>query len=152
MSREDEIREREQKATKGPWFWNINRRAKRAELVNSKTDIVIDFVRWGMRGAIPRFNIDGIMWAANHMAWNWPNRDHHSEWAQKIVTPDADFIAHAREDVPYLLDKVARLRRELEETRELCRKSVGRLVGTIDSQGRPVVKDCLTAEVPKETP
>ena len=109
MSREDEIREREQKATKGPWWF--------------------DYTAYQMRG-----RKDVCV-------------------TEDIISPDDQtFIAHAREDVPWLLSEVARLRRELEETRELCRKSVGRLVGTIDSQGRPVVKDCLTAEVPKETP
>ena len=77
----------------------------------------------------------------------------HGQW---IEHPDderrARAVADAWNDRLDLLSEVARLRRELEETRELCRKSVGRLVGTIDSQGRPVVKDCLTAEVPKETP
>lgn len=74
MSREDEIRERVSKATKGP-------------LVTGNTGCVV---------------------------WN--------QYYEKIVCScrtksDADFIAHAREDVPYLLSENDRLRREIEELR-----------------------------------
>lgn len=31
---------------------------------------------------------------------------------------DIDFIAHAREDVPYLLDEIARMRAQIEELRK----------------------------------
>ena len=106
MSREDEIKARLEKATKGPWYWNVNPKHKQIELRNGG-NIVMDFIRWGMGGAMPRFNIRGLMRKASELTSNWPGRDHHASWAQQLSNPDAVFIAHAREDVPYLLDRVA---------------------------------------------
>lgn len=106
MSREQEIRERTEKATKGPWFWNVNPLHKQFEL-RRDGHIVMDFVRWGLNCCVPRFNINGLMVKATQMLANWPGRDHHERWAKRVENPDADFIAHAREDVPYLLDRVA---------------------------------------------
>ena len=118
MSREDEIKARLEKATKGPWYWNVNPSSKRVELVNSKSDIVMDFVRWGMNGVTPRFNINGLMVKATEMLANWPGRDHHERWAKRIVNPDADLIANAPADIDYLLAENARLRAENEELRK----------------------------------
>ena len=111
MSREDEIKARLEKATKGPWYWNVNPKHKQIELRNGG-NIVMDFIRWGMGGAMPRFNIRGLMRKASELTSNWPGRDHHASWAQQLSNPDAVFIAHAREDVPWLLAEVARLRAE----------------------------------------
>lgn len=41
--------------TEGPWKWRINRNYKQISLVGRNSDIVMDFARWGMGGASPRF-------------------------------------------------------------------------------------------------
>ena len=103
-----EIRERVKKATKGPWRWDVNLNGKYVELESSNGwgDIVLNFVRWGMGGAGIRFNVGGIMVRCDdeRLAKVIPGREHHASWARVIDHPDASFIAHARTDVPELLD------------------------------------------------
>ncbi len=71
MSRIEEIRERVEKATKGPWH------------------------------AIPHPEYPGGKWAVDtDPKAPWGNFGHICH----AVRPDAQLIAHAREDIPYLLD------------------------------------------------
>ena len=70
MSREDEIKARLEKATKGPWF-------RKDHTVRKSKSAMIEYLV-----------------------------------CENSSVPDADFIAHAREDVPYLLDELERARKE----------------------------------------
>lgn len=83
MSRIDEIKEREIKATEGPWIFNP--RDEEVAIANKDKGIVFD-----------------------------PNCDMKDE--------DLDFIAHTREDIPYL-------RAEIERQKEAMKKIVGALEG-----------------------
>jgi hypothetical protein len=63
---------------------------------------VLDFVRWGMSAAAPRFRTaDGlalnIMRRADEFAVVVPGREHHAEWFKGVDHPDARLIAAAPE-------------------------------------------------------
>jgi hypothetical protein len=63
--------------------------------------IVIDFVRWGMSNAAPRFNTErpgsglNIMERADRFGLIVPGREHHAEWFKAIDHPDARLIEAA---------------------------------------------------------
>lgn len=114
----EEIKEREQAATAGPWAWQINIKGKTVTLQGGRPRLdlsVMQFERWGMNRAAPTFMIpgqrDGLQaWErADHYAATVPGREHHASWFQRIAHPDAAFIAHARTDVPALLAHIEAL-------------------------------------------
>jgi hypothetical protein len=104
--------------TPGPWGWKVSLNGKRVNLVGGKPTfdkIVMDFVRWGMQSASPRFNsaITGnefnIMYAPHeHPGWviPFPGRDHHAHWYSDISHPDARLIAAAPSMLEALLEAI----------------------------------------------
>jgi len=127
------IEAREAAATPGPWVWEVNSVHNFVHLrtTHSGRYYVMDFVRWGMRGASPRFQVyerhEGRMdergskgmFRADKLTKSNPGKEHHEGWDDTIDNPDAEFIAHARQDVSALLAKVKRLNAEKERlTRE----------------------------------
>lgn len=100
-----EIQTRTNKATPPPWGWfgNTNCHEIYLSTIDRGRLYVMQFVRWGMRGACPvfqKYNSDGNgeMFPAHELA----PVDHNGSFTT-ISNPDADFIAHSREDVPRLL-------------------------------------------------
>lgn len=97
--------------TPGPWRWEFNAEHKSVDLVGGKPmfDLtVMDFARWGMGGAVPRFRdtaedgfnlmdrlCDKPEWIAPE-----PGREHHKRWHQLVIHPDARLMQAA----PDLLD------------------------------------------------
>lgn len=117
-----EIRERHEKATPGPWEWS-GQFGKWALLSRVPgVLIVLDAIRWGLQSAVFRFRSQrhDVMCKATENSC--------------FRHPDAEFIAHSREDLPYLLArvesaeaKIGRLRSALQaELAELERGSDGR--------------------------
>jgi hypothetical protein len=112
-----EIQARTDAATPGPWRWrgNTESRHLRLQTPHHSGLTVMDFVRWGMQGARPRFAVDHIMHTADEMvvyevaAWS---KDIYRKDAVGIEHPDAEFIAHARQDVADLLAEVGWLAAE----------------------------------------
>lgn len=108
--------------THGPWRWEINQQSKSIQLVGGRPQFdktVMDFERWGIRSAAPRFNAAivgnefNIMYAPHdHTGWvqPFPGRAHHAKWCADVNHPDARLIAAA----PDLLDVVNRLALRLE--------------------------------------
>lgn len=90
MSRLDEIEARANAATRGPWEWY-------ADALFSQTGHEPDWdPKWDDPGEFARIiETDG---------GEYPPRDN-----------DRAFIAHAREDIPWLLAEVGRLQKELDE-------------------------------------
>jgi hypothetical protein len=81
--------------TPGPWQWRINRSTKRIHLTGRGLT-VMDFVRYGMNNAAPRFlDSEHLMQRADELAINIPGEGHHSHWNQDINHDDARLIAAA---------------------------------------------------------
>lgn len=91
------------KFTPGPWRWGINLKSKQVQLCGGvpRFDlIVMDFVRWGMDGAAPRFNTEirpyhNLMERVEKFAAIQPGREHHADWFQRVNHPDAMLIEAA---------------------------------------------------------
>lgn len=120
----EQLREAAQKATPGPWRWELNEKHKDVQLSGGKPTFdktVMDFVRYGMGGAAPRFNMElcsdyCIMERAEKFGVSVDGREHHSDWFKSIAHPDAEWIAAANpQAILALLD-------ELDRLREQCRQ------------------------------
>jgi hypothetical protein len=75
--------------------------------------VVMDFVRWGMGSAAPRFlDENHLLHRVDKLMEPIPGREHHSHWAQQVNHPDAVAIAAAPEDVRDLIAEVRRQRNE----------------------------------------
>lgn len=94
--------------TPGPWRWEVNRKNHRVQLCGGVPQFdltVMDFVRWGMTSAQPRFldpadlgpkSLRPMILCRSEM-WARPivGREHHADWMQGIDHPDANLIAAA---------------------------------------------------------
>jgi hypothetical protein len=100
-------------ATPGPWRWYMNKRSRdiRLEAEHSGRLIVMDFVRWGMQGAQPRFRTQP--------------HDLMTEYSDCVPHADAGLIAHTPTDIAALVEEIECLRMALD--------TVG---ATIYTQGR----------------
>jgi hypothetical protein len=95
----------EVKHTPGPWRWEFNASSKIIQLCGGRPcfdKTVMDFVRWGMGGAAPRFMGDDGGFLILHKLpdrkdWiaPFPGREHHANWCADVIHPDARLIAAA---------------------------------------------------------
>lgn len=113
MSTFDVAKEREklEGVTPGPWKWFGDTKLKNIYLATTHSGriYVQDFVRWGMRGAQPRFQVAGIMEDASELV------EYEVDYRKDIATinhPDARFIADARTAYEQALDEIERLQAE----------------------------------------
>lgn len=109
--------------TPGPWRWELSEKSREARLCGAAGyDLtVVDFVRWGMGGAAPRFRTaDGmalnIMHRADEFAVVVPGREHHAEWFKGVEHPDARLIAAAPEllEALYITANCSPVQRDLD--------------------------------------
>lgn len=83
----------------------MNLASKQVKLCGGKVKYdltVMDFVRWGMSNAAPRFNVErrenlNVMTRADELSVSVRGREHHSDWFRDIDHPDARLIAAAPE-------------------------------------------------------
>jgi hypothetical protein len=122
----DAIRERCEKATPGPWMWDISTANKECTLATAHSGkyYVMGFARWGTQGACPTFQefekyegpVTGReskgMSRADSLAKSLPGKEHHKGFDDYIDHPDAIFIAHAKNDMEALLAEIDCLRKE----------------------------------------
>lgn len=108
------IEDRWNAASAGGWSWDVNPKYRQVTLRTSLNMIVMDFVRWGMDNAAPRFRVDGLMQRCETLSEPIPGREHHAHWARWINHPDAIAIQNAPKDVRSLLAEVRFLREENE--------------------------------------
>ncbi|HEY9410301.1 MAG TPA: hypothetical protein VIP77_12030 [Jiangellaceae bacterium] len=119
MSALKEIRDRASAATPGPWTWRGNVDTRQIYLSYTKPGLgwtsVMDFVRWGMQSARPRFLTENFwMQDADDLAVfevcrEAKRRNDPRVYRGDIVGfrhPDAEFIANARQDVDDLLARI----------------------------------------------
>ena len=91
------------KHTPGPWRWELNEKGKSVQLcggVPRYDRTVMDFVRWGMGGAMPRFQDSsdhGLLTKCIKWAKAVIGREHHAHWHKELDHPDARLIAAAPE-------------------------------------------------------
>lgn len=132
---DDETKLREALAagpTPGPWRWEFNASSKDVSLVGGRIryDVtVMDFTRWGMGGAVPRFveptdipnGLQLLHKLSDRKDWiaPLPDREHHADWCAQVTHPDARWMQEAAPDrITRLLDELQRLRAENERLRE----------------------------------
>lgn len=109
-----EIEARHKAATPGPWRWFGHLPGKMLYLatVNRGRIYVMDFVRWGMRSAAPRFNVPSETpeLTTMHRADELAETGSYDGYRIGIPHPDAIALERSWEDVDTLLARV----RELE--------------------------------------
>lgn len=132
----------ENRFTPGPWRWEFNGASKSVQLVGGKPKYdltIMDFERWGMSGAVPRFiepsePANGLMLMhrlCDRPDWiaPFPNRDHHFRWCAAVTHPDARLMAAAPELLEALLRcKFDSLNMSLEDLR-FCRAAIEKATG-----------------------
>lgn len=148
------IRDRMNRATPGPWGWFGNTSVHHVYLATQRwgRHIVMQFQRWGMQGAQPTFFErpapgdvrKSIAAAATHRtaadvaiyevaprATSKHDPDVYREDIVGLRNADAQFIAHSREDVEWLVGEVDRLQSLLDAgtTVNLADAKALRLVG-----------------------
>ena len=120
------IRRRAEKATEGPWEWFGNTDVQEIHLATTYGGriFIMRFERWGFQNAAPFFRDHkrGIMQHAKDLVSFEVNpnivghekaKSEPSVYRKDIKTvnhPDAQFIAHSRQDIPALIQEVERLR------------------------------------------
>jgi hypothetical protein len=117
-----EIRAARAATSPGPWRWSGNTATQQMSLTcwvpGWGRTTVMDFVRWGMRGAQPRFRGGSIMhkgsdlavWEVNRAAIDPADPSLYRHDVVGLRSPDAAFIADAPGYVDDLLAEVDRLR------------------------------------------
>jgi hypothetical protein len=118
------------KGTPGPWRWEVNQGIKQVQLCGGIPQfdlIVMDFARYGLTNAAPRFNNSvhptnhNWMVRADEFAYSVDGREHHSSWFKKIEHPDAHLIAAA----PDLLEVCMKLAPISVEAQNAVKKALG---------------------------
>ena len=91
------------------WYWIVNRETKsvclmadRGRFTRDRVRVVMDFSRWGISGACPRFGEkkEGLLLldrVCDRDDWikPFPGREHHASWCVTISHDDADLITAA---------------------------------------------------------
>lgn len=153
--RVSEITARLAAATPGPWGWFGNVRTQHVYLATHRwgRHFVMHFQRWGMRGAQPGFRVSlageptvregrpsgGVMRTLAELAS--PGRgavltDHNDEIVD-VRHPDAALIAHAPDDLAFLLAENARLRADAARLDWLAQHTNIEFPGWVDEDGDP---------------
>ena len=133
------IKERCEKATPGPWGWfGYPNCSFYLATQHSGRRYVMGFERMGMRGAQPTFQVKGEMKkgvdlcrfevARKVIGIEAAKKPGSGVYRKDIVGfdhPDAEFIAHARQDIPALLAHIKEKDEEIERLKVLLTEAIG---------------------------
>ena len=128
------------KHTPGPWRWELNQKSKSVQLCGGKPrfDVtVMDFVRWGMSGAAPRFlgvepdSEFKLLTHAKEFAVKAPGREHHASWFRLLDHPDARLM----EAAPCLLGALQECMHALGDLMEAAASVERRLAAQVRLEG-----------------
>lgn len=112
------LRDAAEKATPGPWRWEVSLKGKSVTLEGGKPTFdrtVMSFTRWGLGCAAPEFAVDGILTHTKELTAIVPGREHHQDWFRDINHPDAQYIALANpQTILRLLDVVEAAKESFE--------------------------------------
>ncbi|SDX52653.1 hypothetical protein SAMN05216215_10128 [Saccharopolyspora shandongensis] len=176
----DEIKARAAAATPGPWGWFGNTDVRHIYLSTKYwgRQIVMDFARWGMQSARPRF-ADGRTFSHSPQSWHdfgssglmadadqiarfevAPNAHSRKDPAvyradiSGIRNPDATFIEHSRADIDWLVAEVERLRAAIAAVRKLHQPDeYGNCPACgVDAYEDPIPCPCVTVRALDEDP
>lgn len=119
----DELLALDSAASPGPWRWNVNPESRQVYLECAGRGrghlYVMDFVRWGMGGAAPRFrDAKDLMVRVDELTATVPGREHHQRWFRTLKHPDAELLVASRNAAPTLARKVKALEAKIEEQRD----------------------------------
>lgn len=118
------IRQRARTATLAPWYWrgNVDTHTIRLSAPKARGEkTVMDLVRWGMQGAKPRFQderqfmVDVDSLVTFEVCPTAETRTDPRVYRGDFIAlrhPDAEFIAHARQDIDDLLAYIDLLERQ----------------------------------------
>lgn len=131
------IKDRWDKATPGPWHWDVNKSCKFVSL-ESNGHVVMGFKRYGMGGAQPTFLGEYALEPAEMLAV--PRKANHPNFDMDINHPNAQAIASAPSDIADLLafinqqaENIEKLKCGLNTMVELCDHAADFRNGNVDS-------------------
>lgn len=115
-----DVEAREEAATKGPWIWRVNLATKDMVLKTRKHlgQTVLRPRRWGMQSAMVQFCVDGLMVGIARLSEKIPGQEHNASWNRTVEHPDANYIAHARTDLPLFVAAFREHEAEIEDALE----------------------------------
>ena len=90
-----------------PWSWKVNESSKSVSLHSHSNGgyKIMDFVRWGMQAAQPRFcEPDGIMHDALELSIDIEGQEHNSSWNKTLKNNGAQLISAAPEMLEALIE------------------------------------------------
>lgn len=128
--------------TPGPWRWELNEKSKNVALVGGRPRFdltVMDFVRYGMGGAAPRFNDAvalgefNVMERCEKFGVEVEGREHHADWFKDIRHPDARLIAAAPDLLAALQFVLAASGEQLSTAFEQAQEAIAKATGQAES-------------------
>ena len=109
-----EIRARCDAATPGPWKWKMWTGCLKDVYLAGSEKVAMSFGRYGRSGGAPYFPHNGLMTRVDKLFTRAQKKERKFSFFDFLNHPNAEFIAHAREDLPWALDIIAAQQAEID--------------------------------------